>query len=96
MANYFEMVNVVNNSEMSSLVNIFEGRVLVNYYEMLNVANKSEGLNLGNKFPIEVNILMDNFGGLGNKFPFERNVLMNNSGGGSFVGYCRDKNLGET
>ena len=78
MANYFEIVNVVNNSEMSSLVNIFEGRVLLNYYEMLNVANKSEGLNLGNKFP------------------FEGNVLMNNSGGGSFVGYRRGKNLGET
>ena len=56
------------------------------------------GPNLGNKFPVEVNMLIDNFGGLnlGNKFPFEGNVLMNNSGGGSFVGYRRGKNLGET
>ena len=54
------------------------------------------GPNLGNKFPIEVNMLIDNFGGLGDKFPFEGNVLMNKSGGGSFVGYRRGKNLGET
>ena len=83
MVNYFEMVNVASNSGMSSVVNNLEGQMLVNYFEMGNVANKSEGLNLGNKFPIEVNILMDNFGGLnlGNKLGIEGSILVTYFGG---------------
>ena len=56
------------------------------------------GPKLGNKFPIEVNILIDNFGELnmGNKVPFEGNILMNNSGGRSFVDYRGGENLGKT
>ena len=58
---------------------------MANYFEMLNIVNKFEfeGLSLGSKFPIEVNVLMDNFGGknLGNKFAIKVNVLANNFGG---------------
>ena len=50
----------------------------MNYFAVLNVVDKFEGLNLqlGNKFPIEVNILMDNFEGvnLGNKFGIEGSI----------------------